>query len=142
MGLGTCFIKPTEEDRKLFKGQVLSTTRDLIATAAFPDNQHVLVSNPVSFETEYRCYVHKNRIVSMKHYAGHWEHSIDYRVAQAAVAAFTQAPVAYALDMGLTAEGQTLLVECNDVTSLGCYGLAPKIFGSLLMDRWAQIMEL
>lgn len=52
------------------------------------------------------------------------------------------APVTYALDFGVTDEGQTLLVEFNDFTSLGSYGLDPKLYASLITERWMELTQI
>ena len=136
------FIKPIEEEKKTFNGHVVKAYRDLIYTAPMEGFKWVYASEPVEFVTEYRFFVHREQgIVGMKHYAGKWELMVDYSVAEAAVKAYTDSPIAYSLDMGLTTDGRTLLVECNDSISLGCYGLAPYIYGKMITDRWEEIMN-
>jgi len=137
----TYFIKPLESAKKTFNGHVAGAFRDLIYTAHIPNEQVIVASEPVEFVTEYRFFVHKEHgIMGMKHYAGKWQFLVDYSVAEAAIKAYTKSPVAYSLDLGLTADGKTLLVECNDVTSLGSYGLPPAIYSKLIVDRWHEIM--
>lgn len=56
-----------------------------------------------------------------------------------AVAAYTSAPNAYALDIGLTAAGATLLIEVNEGYSVGSYGLPSLRYAKFLSARWAQL---
>ena len=44
------------------------------------------------------------------------------------------------LDICVTKDGQTLLVEINDAYSLGCYGLASVFYAKLISARWSQIL--
>ena len=53
---------------------------------------------------------------------------------------YAEAPAAYALDVGLTKDGKTVIVEVNDGYSLGGYGLDPLLYAKLLSARWAQIV--
>jgi hypothetical protein len=48
------------------------------------------------------------------------------------------APAAFALDIGCTATGKTV-VEVNDGHSLGAYGLMPLAYAKFLSARWAEM---
>ena len=50
-------------------------------------------------------------------------------------------PAACSMDICVTEEGGTLLVELNDAYSLGYYGLAPIWHAKLISARWSQILE-
>ncbi len=134
------FIKPLRQT-KLFTGHVRDDSlRSSATTAQIDDDVAVLVSDVVRFVTEYRCFVHRGVVIGAKHYAGDWRAPPpDFRVADRAVAAFSRAPVAYALDLGVTDDGQTLLVEINDAFSLGAYGLAPLPYARMIEDRWLEL---
>jgi hypothetical protein len=60
-------------------------------------------------------------------------------VAQALAAYLPEAPAAFSLDIGLTAAGQTVVVEVNDGHSLGAYGLMPLAYAKFLSARWAEM---
>lgn len=64
----------------------------------------------------------------------------DTGTVRAAVAAYAEAPVAYSLDFGVTADGRTLLVEANDAFALGAYGLEPVVYARMLEDRWLELV--
>jgi hypothetical protein len=56
---------------------------------------------------------------------------------------FKSSPVAYALDFGLTKKNniyQDILVEVNDGTSLGNYGLDSIHYAEMLVARWFEIV--
>lgn len=65
----------------------------------------------------------------------------DYRVLDACIARYEKAPRGYALDLGVTKEGATLLVEVNDGYSLGSYGLAPVAYANLLSARCSDLVQ-
>lgn len=136
------FIKPLEEVRKTFNGHIVTKSRDLIFTSNIPDETIIYVCEIVQFVTEYRCFIHKTSgVLGAKHYWGDWEKIPNLRLAKAAMKEYASSPIAYSLDLGLTDDGRTLLVECNDSTSLGCYGLDPYAFGKMITDRWHEIMK-
>jgi hypothetical protein len=136
------FIKPLTE-HKAFTGHVTSSAiSNLIQTATMPDDMEVLCSEPVEFVSEYRCFVHHGRIVDVRRYRGDFCQLVDIEnVALPCVAAYKSAPVAYSLDLGITPEGRTLVVEVNDVFSLGCYGMASVPYASMVIDRWVEMVD-
>lgn len=135
------FIKPLHM-HKAFTGHVTSgQIRDLIETASFPDDFEVLCSEPVSFVSEYRLFIHRGLIVDCRRYRGIYTRLVDIEgVGQDCVKAFKSAPVAYALDLGLTLEGKTLVVEVNDAFSLGAYGMPSIPYAQMVIDRWEELL--
>lgn len=55
------------------------------------------------------------------------------------VDSFESAPNGYAVDIGLTDKGETLLIEVNEGYALGHYGLNALDYAKLLSARWAQL---
>lgn len=134
------FVKPSKA-QKLFTGYVMhGDSRDLVELAEFDDDVEVLVSEPVKFESEYRLFVHRGTILGCRHYAGDFTKYPDFDVALACVEAFKKAPVAYSLDLGVTDDGRTLVVEVNDAYALGAYGFSPVQYAQMVVDRWAEIV--
>lgn len=135
------FVKPSIDLKKSFTGRVCKKFIDLLHFQHLAEDDSVWISDPVEFVSEYRCFVHKvHGVLGVKHYAGDWQKMIDVTKPDECRKAFTQSPIAYSLDLGLTSDGRTLLVECNDALSLGCYGLDPSAFSLMIVDRWREIM--
>jgi len=134
------FIKPATGHTKQFTGHVVRTFGDLLATVELPDETSVICSDVVSLKSEYRCFVHRGSLVGCKHYGGSFRHFPDFHIIDEAVAAFVSAPAAYSLDVGVTANGGTLLVEVNDAYALGAYGLEPAFYAKMLADRWHELV--
>lgn len=130
------FIKPLPRDRKLFTGHVVANYRDLALTASLPGSFPVLCSDPVDMVSEYRLFVIRGKIVGCRHYKGDFREAPDFRVIDAALAAFLDAPSGYGIDFAITASGQTILVEVNEGLALGCYGLPPLPYSALIEARW------
>jgi hypothetical protein len=58
------------------------------------------------------------------------------------IEAFSDKPIAFGMDWGITASGQTLLVEVNDGYALSNYGLDGMPFTAMIEARWRQLMML
>lgn len=138
----TLFVKPAYAQKKSFAGHLMVKFVDLIRMNHLPGETTVVCSEPVKFVSEYRFFMHKQHgALCAKHYAGDWKKVVDFDVADKCWKAWPNSPVAYSLDLGLTDDGRTLLVECNDALSLGCYGLDPSFFSIMIVDRWNEIMK-
>lgn len=121
------FVKPAGE--KSFGARVYKSGAELRQVAvSFNQKMNVLVSDPVKFEVEYRCFVLKNRIATASVYIregtlaerdGEWPcedgelneavlfaHEVVYRMAD-------QCPVAFVLDVGRIADRGWAVVEAN-----------------------------
>jgi hypothetical protein len=135
------FIKPLPSDRKLFPGKPLKEFRDLISTRHLPDEQIVVTSEIVEFQSEYRAFVMDGEILGIHYYKGNIRLFPDFTVIDRAIAAYTSAPAAYAINFGIVADGRTLLVETNEAHSLGCYGLPELRYSSLIERRWQELLS-
>lgn len=134
------FIKPLV-NHKLFNGHVRTdNVSSLSLTAQHGDDIKVLASEVVNFISEYRCFVHNNTLVGCKHYFGDFTKLIDFELAEKCIKAYTKAPIAYSLDIGITLGGINLPVEVNDSFALGSYGLNPIIYTQMITDRWQEIV--
>lgn len=135
------FVKPTTTKR--FHGNLWKSCLDLIPLANVPDDTEVIVSEPVLFLSEFRCYINDGEIVSIKHYAGDYQRPIMRETVKEAVKMFKSAPKGYSMDFGVmhTKDGLCdTLVEVNDGTSLGSYGLDSIRYVELFLARWHEIV--
>jgi hypothetical protein len=146
MGISV-FVKPVEQ--KVFTGLVLKTCLDLIPISDIPDDCDVFTGYPCEFLSEYRVYVHNGDIVGVKHYRGDWTLTPDIGVIKDAVGSYFDTPYwmkpcSYALDFGVVRKKQgniTALVEFNDATSLGNYGIHQTKFAEMHTARWFEIIK-
>lgn len=133
------FFKPAPSQPKLFTGLVANRVLDLVETASLNDAAPVDCSEVVSFQSEYRCFVLNGDIIGVRPYKGDPLLFPDSRRIREAVAAWADAPVAWALDVGVTPANETLLVEVNDSYALGSYGLPPVRYAAMIEARWAEL---
>lgn len=135
------FFKPAPSQPKLFTGLVANRVSDLIETASLDDATPVDCSEIVSFRSEYRCFVLKGEVIGVRPYKGDPLLFPESRRIREAVKAWKDAPVAWALDVGVTSVNETLLVEVNDSYALGSYGLPPARYAAMIESRWAELSE-
>ncbi|WP_035566331.1 ATP-grasp domain-containing protein [Hymenobacter sp. IS2118] len=133
------FVKPVY-DAKKFTGVLVRGVRDLVGCGDQHQDTPVWCAEPINLVAEWRCFVRYGQILDARPYKGDWHAHFDPAVAEAALAAYLpEAPAAFSLDMGVTAAGQTVVVEVNDGHSLGAYGLMPIAYAKFLSARWAEM---
>jgi hypothetical protein len=130
------FVKPAGD--KAFAAQVHASGDALrAATAAYPPEMEVLVSAPVRFVVEHRCFVLDGVVATASIYMrdgdiastdGDWSCDADERAAAVAFAgavarvASTLLSPASVLDVGRTDDGRWLVVEANPAWGSGLCG--------------------
>lgn len=131
------FIKPAEE--KAAKGAVIYDWNDIGEYEKLDPEADILCSEAMDFVSEWRCFIRYGEILDIRFYAGNKGDKCDISVIEDAVKSFKNAPAAYSLDFGKTADGRTLLVEMNDGFAIGCYGLKDELYAVFLAARWAEL---
>jgi len=140
------FIKPAY-DIKLFTGFVLEKSTTLHNIGMYYSdvnpNTAVYTSEVVDIVSEYRCFIHKNKLVGIKHYDGDFTRFPDvFTIESMMQKCYDESPVSYTLDVGLVRDGnsfKTILVEINDFWAIGGYGLDGKTYVRMLIDRFQEI---
>lgn len=143
------FVKPIRS--KAFTGKVISSINDLIGCGNCYENYEVLVSEALNIKAEWRCFILYDEIIDVRPYGmlidprrkSHLYH-YDASALQKMMREFRNIenrPVACSMDICVTEDGRTLLMEFNDAYSLGCYGLAPVLYAKMISARWSQILE-
>jgi hypothetical protein len=135
------FIKPLEEEKKTFNGFIAEKFEDFFPVVTIPQDCTVWTSSVIDFTSEYRCFVYDGAVLDMRHYKGSWRNFPNASVIDNMIRSYANPPIAYSLDVGVTSDGYTKLVECNDATSLGCYGLDKVYYGKMLIARWKEITQ-
>lgn len=145
------FIKPIRN--KAFTGKVIHSLSDLIGCGNQHEDYEILVSEPISIMGEWRGFILNDRILDVRPYgsltdyqkgyegykAHYSEKTIDQMMADFRL--WKGRPVACSMDICVTKDGRTLLLEMNDAYSLGSYGLPSILYAKMLEARWNQIME-
>ena len=141
------FVKPVRS--KAFTGKIISSISDLVGCGNCYENYEVLVSEPLDICAEWRCFITYDRIVDVRPYGvlldpkrKSYMYHYDAKVLEAMLESFNkweERPAACSMDICVTKDNKTLLVELNDAYSLGCYGLAGIYYAKLISARWSQL---
>jgi hypothetical protein len=132
------FIKLLVETKSI-AGCVVASKAELVRLQHLADDLGLQAAEPAAFVSEWRYFVHRGAVAGLAHYRGDWSVVPDSTSVSRAVAAYSPAPAAYSLDLGVTADGRTLLVEANDAFALGAYGLDAVVCARMLEDRWLEL---
>lgn len=119
----------SEKDKKWFNSDKIG------------QDEVVLVSDVLDFISEYRIYVLDSKMIGCYYYNGDFKYYPDLELAEEIIKEYTEAPKFYSIDLGITSNKETFLIECNDGYSLGNYGLSPKLYTRGLISRWRQLLE-
>lgn len=139
------FVKPADQG-KLFAGQVISCKEEL-EMLQYVDEENgwetnVFSSDVVNIVSEFRCFVIKGEIYDCRKYKGEFNAVPDFDVIEKCVKEYTNSPVAYGIDFGVTDKGETILIEANDAYSLGPYGFDAYNYTRMVILRWKEIMGI
>ena len=132
------FVKP-KEGSKLFTGRVVNGTKDLIGISMAFDYP-VWISEAVDFKREWRCFIKDKQVIDVRPYRGDYHYQYNPKIIEKAIELWDNSPRAYALDIGVTADNRTLLVEINDGYAVGNYGLSPIDTFLFYEARWQELV--
>ena len=133
------FIKPADD--KSFPAQVYASGAALPADLELPEVMPVLVSEPVSWEAEFRCFVLDRQVTTLSPYLREgelakaeddtWPATPEETAGALAFAdsllgdLTVKAPPAFVLDVGVVAGTGWAVVEANPAWASGIYGCDP-----------------
>lgn len=142
------FVKPTRS--KAFTGKIISSINDLVGCGNHSENYEVLVSEPLDICAEWRCFIIYDEIADVRPYGAlnkqnrdNYMYHYDANVLSEMLQAFKgweERPAACSMDICVTKDNKTLLVELNDAYALGSYGLPPIYYAKLISARWSQLL--
>ena len=131
------FCKPMRT--KAFTGGIAPDANETIDL-----NEPVWCSPPIQLLAEFRVYIVNGRVVGSSRYDdGDDEVELEMEFVHRMIAAYSDAPAGYALDVGVTDAGG-LLVEANDGWALGYYrwgNMSGSDYIELLTKRWVEIVD-
>ena len=132
------FIKPI--NTKEFPAQVI-TMLPLITWAeqTIQPQTQCWVSEPIDIVSEWRVFVSNYEIVGCQYYLGDFKRYPDWNVIDSALKDIQWQPKGWTMDFGVTANGETILIETNDGYSIGDYGLESFTYATILRNRWFEL---
>lgn len=141
------FIKPL--DIKLFTGFVLDQMIHM-SISDIPEDTLIMVydvfSSPI--KSEFRCYIHRDKVVDVRNYSGNLFCSPDETYLNNIIksnrlnnSTIFQFPIAYTADIGILESEENVVIEYNDMWAIGNYGIPNDIYLRLLKDRYFEIVK-
>jgi hypothetical protein len=134
-------IRPLDA-RRSFKGTVVFGLRDLIPSASLSDDTPVLAQQKVEFVSEWRAFVFRDRVIHLARTKGDVLRYPDREAMIAAIHTFAGRPIVFGMDWGITAAGQSLLIEINDAISGGSCGMHGQAYVAMIEARWRELVGL
>lgn len=132
------FIKPVEH--KLFNGCPITCFSDFLKVPHLPPETPIFYSELKNIISEYRCIFQFGELKYGAHYTGDFRAAPDWeQIEYFAKNNDSYIQNAIILDFGVTAEGETILIEANDVISAGYYGTPRHLFCESLEIRWDEL---
>ena len=122
---GSMFVKSNERIKSEVNGFYFA--RDLLDKDKLPDGEYQ-ISSHIDIVSEYRCFVYNDRLVGIQYYSGDFTVFPDVRTIKYMLSEYRHdygngnAPQAFTLDVAVTSEGQTVVMEVHEFFSCGLYG--------------------
>lgn len=126
------FIK----DISKIKGDTNIVTFDKI-----PNSKDILVSEEVAIQSEWRCFVFNGELLDIKSYLTNYFSFPDVEKIRKMIKSYKDSPKAYTLDIAVTEEGETVLIEVHDFFSCGLYGFMDyKVLPYMYVETHKEIL--
>ena len=90
-----------------------------------PDDTYQISSLMDDIQAEYRCFVYKGELVGLHYYSGDFSRFPQPQAIRKMIAAYSDAPIAYTLDVAVTPRG-TFVVEAHHFYACGLYGFSRR----------------
>jgi hypothetical protein len=135
------FIKPIQN--KLFTGFVLDEYQ-YSSIANIPDDTIIMAYDVFDhvIDSEWRCYIHNNKIIDSRNYSGDFKISPDYGYVNDVLKSNKDSfPCAYTIDIGILSNHTNVVIEFNDMWAIGNYGIPNDEYVRLLRDRYFEIIQ-
>jgi len=139
-----CFVKPFFPKQYNLSGMIMDEYT-ISALSQLDENVELKVYDVIeNIQSEWRLYVHHNRIVDARNYSGDFKISPNYTYAESIISQYNGIlPSAYTLDLGMTNNvfDHTFVVEFNDMWAIGNYGIENSLYYRMLRERYFDIIN-
>ena len=93
------------------------------------------ISEVVDFESEWRAFVYKQKLVGLQNYTGDFTLFPDVSMINQMIDQCESLPVAYTLDVGIM-DGHTVVIEAHDFFAVGLYGFSDLRILPYMYSNW------
>ena len=82
------------------------------------------VSELINIRSEWRCFVRNGELLDIKCYSGDFDVLPNINEVKKMILAYKNSPPAYTIDVAITEENETVIIECHNFFSCGLYGFS------------------
>jgi hypothetical protein len=86
--------------------------------------------------SEWRGFVYNRKLVGLQNYSGDFAKWPNVYVINGMIEMYKSAPIAYTLDIGISDERGTFVIECHDFFSCALYGFTDHKLLPLMFYKW------
>lgn len=128
--VGEYFIKPAN----LVKGETTILNR---YTQAYElTEKEYICSSLINISSEHRVFVHNNRVVDIRTYNNDFLTLPDLDKLNRIIRTIANPPIAYTLDVAVTEEKETVIIELHNFYSCSLYGMQDTEKAAIMMSQW------
>ena len=115
---------------KKYEALYAKSSRDI------PSDSRYFYSEIVDIDTEWRVFVHNNKIVDIRRYCGEYSNTVDIDFVNKCISTYTNSPKSYVIDIAKLKDGKYIVLEVANFVSCGLYGAADPKFIHMIINGW------
>ena len=136
------FIKP--KSIKAFTGFVVDDySKSMLNT--LDKELDIIIQQVINFNSEWRFYIFRNKIVDIRHYSGRMDINLIGAVNnfnKLDDSTFKNFPETFVMDIGFYNDSDSYtIIEFNDMWAIGNYGVPNDLYVRMLKDRYFDIIK-
>ena len=136
------FIKP--KSIKAFTGFVVDDySKSMLNT--LDKELDIIIQQVINFNSEWRFYIFRNKIVDIRHYSGRMDINLIGAVNnfnKLDDSTFKNFPETFVMDIGFYNDSDSYtIIEFNDMWAIGNYGIPNDLYVRMLKDRYFDIIK-
>jgi hypothetical protein len=93
-------------------------------------------SDVINIDSEWRAFVYERKLVGLQNYSGDFTKWPNNNTIKGMIGNYKSAPIAYTLDVGISDDRGTFVIECHDFFSCGLYGFADHKILPYMFYKW------
>jgi len=94
------------------------------------------ISDLIEIESEWRAFVFKKELVGLNNYSGKFDIFPDVNKIKAMINNYKSQPIAFTLDVAITNNSNTVIIEVHDFFSCGLYGFSNHKILPYMFSNW------
>lgn len=94
------------------------------------------ISDIIDIKSEWRAFVYNNKLVGLQNYSGEFDIFPNVNKIKEMISDYKSQPVAYTLDVAITNDNDTVVIEVHDFFSCGLYGFSDHKILPYMFSNW------